>query len=286
MDGNLVRARMFEKSDLFENSTNLLDFPTILQEVANLTQFPPAKELALETEPSFNFEEVTSMQRETAEGIRLLHKVGEIDLYSPDEISSAVDRAFRGGILTGMELVAVEVSLAVHHRVRCILPEINSSFPTLSRIAQSIPNLANLQKKIGSNIGPRGEVLDSANPKLKNLRSQVFHSYNNITSAIKKVMHSTAGRAALQEEVISVRSERLVVPIKTEFRHRIPGIVHDASQSGATLFIEPFATVELCNAWRETVLEEEREVRQVLQNLSSTVGICADKINYGNSTTA
>ena len=107
-----------------------------------------------------------------------------------------------------------------------------------------------------------------------------------MSSALTRVIQSSAGRDALQDQVISVRGDRLVVQVKAEMRHRIPGIVHDASNTGATLFVEPSSTVDLCNAWRELSLEEGREVARVLRDLSALVGGMAEDIRRGNELTA
>ena len=132
-----------------------------------------------------------------------------------------------------------------------------------------------------SRIGIRGEVLDSATPTLGDLRRGVREAYHRVSDALERVIHSATGRDALQDQVVSMRGDRLVVQVKTEMRHRVPGIVHDASNTGATLFVEPFATVELCNTWREMALEEERETLRVLRELSAAVGATEAEITLG-----
>ena len=122
---------------------------------------------------------------------------------------------------------------------------------------------------IASAIAPDGSVLDSAAPGLGLLRRQIRDAYADVDTAMERVIGTSAPQGALQDRVVSVRSERLVLQVKAEMRHRVPGIVHDASNTGATVYVEPFATVDLCNRWRELALEERREVERVLYRLSS-----------------
>ncbi len=274
------------EAELRTKSIGLLDYPAIREKVADFTRFLPARHLALSMEPSFDPDEVEELQRETAEGVFVLDEVGDVDLHASEDTSAAIDRAALGGVLTGLELNAVDTSLDVQQRARSAFSKVSGSVPTLSYITAGIVDLAEVQGRIKSSIGSRGEVLDAAVPGLAELRSRVRDAYQNVTDALEKVMQSPLGQEALQDQVISVRGERLVVQVKTDHRHRIAGIVHDASNTGATLFVEPFATVELCNNWRELALEEEWEVRRVLQELSGIVGAVASDIRRGNEMTA
>lgn len=274
------------ESELRRKSIELLDFPAIREKVADFTRFLSARQLALDIEPSFDADEVDDLQRETAEGVFLLSEVGDVDLHASKDTSTSVDRASLGGLLTGMELLAVDASLDVQRRARSAFSTVRDSVPTLAGITASIGDLREVQGRIRSSIGSRGEVLDAAAPGLSDLRARVRDAYQDITDALEKVMQSPIGQEALQDQVISVRGERLVVQVKTDHRHRIAGIVHDASNTGATLFVEPFATVDLCNTWRELALEEEWMVRRVLLEMSGIVGAVAEDIRRGNEMTA
>ena len=156
----------------------------------------------------------------------------------------------------------------------------------MADLAGLIPDLRELRRQIRSKINVRGDVADDATPSLRALRSQVRTAHERVTEALQRFISSNTGRDALQEPIISVRGDRLVVPVRADRRHRVAGIVHDASNTGATVFVEPFTTVELCNDWRELALEEEREVTRVLRDLSTLVGAVADDIRIANRTTA
>ena len=132
----------------------------------------------------------------------------------------------------------------------------------------------------------RGVVRDDATHTLRALRSQIRQAYQRVTESLNSLIQSAQSDNALQDNVISIRNDRLVVQVKAEMRSRVPGIVHDASNTGATLFVEPFSTVEIGNTWRELTLAEEREIRKVLRDLSTLVGELARDIRRGSDLTA
>ena len=272
--------------DLRVETLGLLDFQTIRQRLADHTSFYGARRLALELTPSYQRDEVERLQSETAEGRLLLKEVGGVSLHAGSNISQALARAELEGVLTGLELVAVSQSLEVQGGARSAVRQVRDRVALLVVLADGIPDLGELQSQINRRIGANGEVVDDATPALRAIRSQVSQAYGVVTEALTGVIHSPTGREALQDQVISVRGDRLVVQVKAEMRQRVPGIVHDASNTGATLFIEPFATVELCNAWRELALEEEREVARVLRDLSTLVGALAADIRRGTDLVA
>jgi DNA mismatch repair protein MutS2 len=275
-DSNALRAKSLE----------LLDFNTIRDLVAERAVFPAARELALGMTPSYASHAVEALQRETTEGRVFLEVAGDVSLRVSEDASPAVERAALEGTLTGLQLLAVADSLDVLRRARSAVLRVRDAVTLLARIADGIPDLHEVQRRITTSIGSRGEVLDSATPILGDLRRQARDAYGRVTEALERIIHSPLGRDVLQDQVVSLRGDRLVLQVKTEMRKRVPGIVLDASNTGATLFIEPFATVDLCNAWRELALEEDRETRRVLLDLSALVGAVAPDINRGVDLTA
>ncbi len=271
---------------LRDSALKLLDFDEIRRRLADHTTFYEARKLALEIQPSFDPGHIETLQRETADARALLEEIGDLTLQSDTDTSESVTRASLGGILTGNELLAVAESLEVHRRARSSIRRAEKVAPMMADMAHIIPDLQEIQRQVRSKITRRGEVADDATPSLRALRTQVRQAYERVNESLQNFIRSSNVRDALQEPIISVRGDRLVVPVKAERRHRISGIVHDASNTGATVFVEPFSTVELCNEWRELSLEEEREVIRVLRDLSSLVGAVADDIRLANRTTA
>ena len=275
-----------EVDDLRESSMRLLDFDEIRRRLAGHATFYEARTLALALAPSSDAGEVERLQRETADARTLLDEVDDLDLESRADTTESVARAALGGTLSGDELLAVAASLEVHRRARGALSAAERVAPMMAELAALLPDLRGIQRQIRSKIGLRGEVMDDATPTLRALRRQTGAAFERVNEALHAFMRSAEAKDALQDPVISVRGDRLVVPVRADRRRRVPGIVHDASNTGATVFVEPFSTVELCNEWRELTLEERREERRVLRELSSTVGAAADEIRSANAAVA
>ena len=271
---------------LREQAQETLEFHLIRERVAERALFFPARQLALSLAPSYDAREVAELQRETAEARAVMDEGGEVDMQSGADISDAVTRAALGGILAGGDLLQVAAAIDVHRRAKAGILSVRQHAPLMADIAAGIPDLRDLSRRIRARIGPRGEVLDDATHTLRALRSQIRRAYGRVTGALNDLMQSSQAETALQDKVISIRNDRLVVQVKAEMRSRIPGIVHDASNTGATLFVEPVATIEMGNEWRELALAEEREIRQVLRDLSDMVGDNAPDIRLANELTA
>ena len=281
-----AQPEVLADDDLRARSLELLDFPAIREELASRTRLVSARRLALELTPSYSAHEVERLQGETAEGLAFLEKTGDVNLHMGEDPSPAVARAALGGAVSGTDLQSVAAWVDVQRRARLALDGARDVAPRLAELAQDIPDLQEISQRIGAAIGTRGEVVDGATPSLGALRRQVREAYERVTEALERTIQSEAGQESLQDQVISVRGERLVLQVKTELRHRVPGIVLGASNTGATLFVEPLATVELCNTWKELALEEEREVARVLRELSALVGDAAGDIRRGAEITA
>ncbi len=267
-------------------SLDALDYPAVQAAVAEHTAFPPAKDLARSLSPAYDPATVDLLQRETRDGMAYLEESGDPDLHAPSDAYDPLERARLGGTLTGKELLEVADAVATLGRARTAFSRNNAVCPTLAEIASNIPDLSDIPRQIRTKIGLRGEVLDTATPGLGTLRRQVREAYQRTVEALERIMRSSNARTALQDNVISVRSDRLVLQVKTELRQKIPGIVHDVSSTDATLFVEPFATVDVCNAWRERTLDEEHETRKALIDLSELISAAADDIRTGILRTA
>jgi DNA mismatch repair protein MutS2 len=292
---------------LIEETLGLLDWPVIRADLARQVRYGPARHRASSLEPSFDPDVVGTLHEETAQGRRLLDELGDLDLTLTDDPAQSVGRAALGGVLTGDELLEVAAAIAVQVRAARLgsssLATLGSTAslasgsvrsarsvrtdtlaPKLVAMAGRIPDLSDVESDIRRAIGDRGDVLDSATPALRRLRSNVRRAYEHVTSALGKIVRSDL-QSALQEQVISMRGDRFVLQVRSDLRHKVPGIVHDASNTGATVYVEPLATVDLGNSWRELSLEEERETARVLAELSEKVGLAGDAYMRGSELT-
>ena len=267
------------------DALEMLDFGAVRAAVADRVRYGPARDLALALSPSFDPAEVRRLGERAAQARRLLEEVGEIDLALGEVPAGAVGRAALGGVISGPELAAVAESLRVQARAASLSVRAAAAAPALAEMARRIPDLSRLEREIRGAVSARGEVLDGASPRLGAVRAGVRRAYEQVTGALSAMIEAGAD-GALQDRVISVRSSRLCLQVRSEARRHVPGIVHDASNTGATVYVEPLATVELGNAWRGAALEEEREVAAALARLSAMVGRRAADHALGSEITA
>ena len=252
-------------------SQELLEFPRVRQALASHAHLPISRELALSLPPSYDIETVRRRQQETAEACLLLDQSGDADLSTDRDVRPLVRRALLDGILTGEELVAIADSLELVRGAKAMGTKLHGQTPFLRAMAKAIPDMRSLERSIRGKLAPSGELLDDATAYLRQLRHEVRESYQRAVRPLERLVASEAGGDVLQERLLTVRADRLVVPVKTEFRSRLPGIVHDVSDSGATLFVEPLANVSLCNTWRERSAEEAEESLRIRRQLSTAV---------------
>ena len=266
-----VLATALTGEELRRRSLDLLEFPRVRETLASHTHLPIARELALSLTPAYDAEAVRRRQQETAEARLLLDETGEVDLATDRDVRPVLRRALLDGVLTGEELVAVADSLELVRRAKAIGSRLQGKTPLLRATAKSIPDMRSLERAVRSKVAPSGELLDDATAYLRQLRQEVRAAYEKAVRPLERLIGSDLGHEVLQERLVTVRAERLVVPVKAELRRRLPGIVHDVSDSGATLFIEPLSNVTLCNTWRERAAEEAEESLRVRRQLSSAV---------------
>jgi len=259
-------------SELQRHAWELLEFTKIRELLANRTRFFMSREMALATRPTIDIEVVERLQNETAQAALMLGTVGDIGLVGARDPRELLHRGAIDGMLTGEEIVSVLHLLDSVWSARNTVVSMKGRASLLESIAADIPDLRDLGKEIFKSISDRGEVLSSATPKLARLRANVSKTFQRVMRAMERLAQSSTIRASLQSGAIATRGERLVLEVRADARDSVPGIVHDVSGSGATLFVEPFKAVELCNDWRETAAEAQREEERILRRLSRLIG--------------
>ena len=250
----------------------LLEFTNIRQLLAGRTRFFMSREMALEAEPLVHLEDVERLQDETAEAALMLSTIGDIGLAGALDPRDLLRRAAIDGMLNGEEIVSVLFLLDSIWTARNTVMSMKGRAPLLEGIAADIPDLRDLCDEIFKSISERGEVLDSATPKLARLRANVSKTFLKVMRAMERIANSRSVRPSLQSGAIATRGDRLVLEVRADARESVPGIVHDVSGSGSTLFVEPLKVVELCNAWRETAAEAQREEERILRRASRLIG--------------
>jgi len=258
-----------------ERSLSLLEFPAIRARLAAATSFPPGRRLAEALEPSSDPVVVTRGLDETDQARDFREERPGAGIGAARDIGPAIDRAVRGGRLDPAQFLEIAETLDATARLATVLAD--ERRPLLRDLGRELHALPALRSTLARSFDPVGELLDTASPRLGGLRSAVRVAYDRLRRRLDALVGSELGNA-LQEPIITLRNGRYVVPVKSEARSRVKGIVHDASGSGQTLFIEPLVAVELGNAWREAQVAEAEEVARILDELSAFVAANADPL--------
>lgn len=270
-----------------EPTLTTLEFPKIRDRLAHYTSFTASRELALTLQPTTDPTEVRRALAFTGEARALLDEAPDLTIGAVRDIRRAVLHTSRGGVIDGPSLREVSGTVAAIRMLRARLLKLDPSrYPLLLEHAGSMPALPPLDEAIERAIGEDGQVLDEASPRLAELRREVRIALARLHEKLQHLITSRAYADALQEPIITVRNGRYVVPVKASHRKQVHGLVHDQSSSGATLYIEPMAVVELNNRWRELQSAEEEEVQRVLKALSEQVGAAASLLVAAVETTA
>lgn len=261
-----------------EKTLITLEYDKVIERLVKHCATERGRALAAELRPATGYEDVFSAQRLTAEARRLLELKPNVSLSDVKDVAAVVTQAALGRILEAGELLDVQATLAAAGAVRQTVDKLRAYVPHLAEIADRIENFKDVVSEIGRCLNAKGEIVDSASPALASLRRESRVAHERLRSRLESVLASQAGKGALQEAIITLRDGRYVVPVKAEMRSQLPGIVHDVSSSGATVFLEPLEVVEMGNRWRELLAEEEREVARILRALSALVGDQAEEI--------
>ncbi|MGD8794382.1 MAG: endonuclease MutS2 [Anaerolineae bacterium] len=257
-----------------------LEFPQILNRLARHTSFSAGRQLALALEPSPVFVEVQRGLQETREARYLLDTQGGVSLGGAHDIRPLAGNARRGAVLPPFDLLDIRSTLRAGRRAQRTLERLRGQVPLLADIAARIEPCDGLAAEIDRCISEQGEVVDQASPKLSKIRREMRTAHERLLDKLNRIIANPQNASVLQEALVTQRSGRYVIPIKAEFKGRIPGIVHDTSASGATFFIEPLSVVELANRWRELQIEETKEVERILAELSALVADLADELAW------
>jgi DNA mismatch repair protein MutS2 len=240
--------------------------------LARLTAFSAGRLAALALRPIVDREAVVRRQRLTAEALHLEQLGIDIPLGGARDVREQASAAELGRVLTASELLDVADASRTTVTVRRALARLNTETPLLSTIAAGIGDLDPLRNLIGAAINDSGEVRDDASPELRQIRAEVMTAHDQLQQRMQSLSVSASLRSALQERIVTLRDGRYVLPVKVDFRGAVPGVVHDTSASGATVYVEPLVVVELGNRWRELQVQERREVDRILRELSRSVG--------------
>lgn len=263
-----------------EQTIKRLEFDKVLARLAELAYSEVGKEKVLSLVPTTDAELVKRWQAETSEGREMLRLEPLAELGGRHDIRGVVIRASRFAVLSAEELFAVGETLAASRQIKKFFMEKAERYPLLSETAEGLTNQAQLEKSIFKAILPGGEIANDASPELSQKRRGLTRAQNRVRERMENLVRSPENQKHLQEPIITIRNNRFVVPVKQEHRGQIPGIIHDQSASGATLFVEPMAVVEANNEVRRLVVAEQQEIQRILAALSTAVSGVAEELQY------
>jgi DNA mismatch repair protein MutS2 len=249
-------------------SISLLEFPAVRARLAEKTSFDPSRRLAETLAPSADPIIVARGLDETDQARSLLQDRPGVGIGAAHDIEPWVGRALRGGRLDPQQFLGIAETLDAASRLATSLAD--ERRPLLRDLGRRLHPLPALRSTLTRSFDPVGELLDTASPRLGPLRGAVRMTYDRLRRRLDSLVGSELG-SALQEPIITLRNGRYVVPVRAEARARVKGIVHDASGSGQTLFVEPLVVVELGNAWREAQAAVNEEEGRILDELSAFV---------------
>ena len=261
----------------FDSAGPLLEFDQVREQIAAYTHTVVGGERARDLSPSRDLLEIATRLQETTEARQYLDQGGALEFGPDQDFRELFQRALLGGLLRGEELFLVRKLLRAARYNRTELGR-GDDIPLLTGVAENIPELGDLERAISGAISPAGEVLDNASPVLHNLRRDARQAQNRLNEIMERNLRRLQRAEVVQEPLITQRNGRMVLLIKAELRYRVPGIVHDVSDSGATVFVEPMPAIDMGNRWREARLAEEREVDRVLRQLSGMVGMSGEDL--------
>ncbi|AGL01173.1 endonuclease MutS2 [Desulfoscipio gibsoniae] len=263
-----------------ERNLKRLEFDRVKEKLAEFAVSTPGRELIGDLVPFSNRDEIVNALEEVTEGRELLRLDPTARLGGWNDVRQQARRCERGALLDPQELWHVLQTLTACRQIKNFFSERQDSYTRLNEIAMGLGSFKDLEKMIASAIAPGGEVLDRASERLFNIRRRLASAQQRIKDRLNEIIRSTSYQKYLQDPIVTMREGRYVVPVKQEYRSQLPGIVHDQSASGATLFIEPMPVVEANNEVRGLMAEEKQEVTRILTELSAAVGRQAEELLY------
>ncbi|MBR3292828.1 MAG: endonuclease MutS2 [Oscillospiraceae bacterium] len=253
----------------FEKSLSTLELPSVLALLAHEAVSDTAKERALALQPSAEAAEVKHRLEETSAAKTMMVVRGSPSFSGIKDVRASLARADLGGSLNTRELLDIARVLQAARLVNGYLAEDSAGKTPIDALFHALHANKYLEEKITNSILGEDEIADSASPELANIRRQMRAAAARARDALQKILSSPSYAKALQESIITMRSDRYVLPVKADHKGAVPGLVHDISASGATLFIEPMGAVKANNELRELAAKEKLEIERILAELSA-----------------
>ena len=271
-------------SDLFEKSMRTLELPRVLQLLSDQAVCAEAKERALRVRPETEPEEVLRLLDQTDAARSLIGLRGSPSFSGVKPVAEALDRADRGGALNTRELLTIADLLTAARRAREYFNADAAEKTAVDHLFLSLHGNRFLEEKIKRCIVDEDTIADAASSELADIRRHMRAAQAKSRQILQKIISSPTYGKILQETIITQRDGRFVVPVKAEHRGDLPGLVHDISSSGATLFVEPMGVVQANNELIELEAREQKEIERILAELSAEAAAHREDIQWDYDT--
>ena len=265
-------------SELYEKSLHKLELPLVLELLAECAGSQAGKDACLNLRPVSDLEEVEALLAETTAASDLCTRKGNPGFGEVRDVSAALERADRGGTLQPKELLEIGAVLRCARNIKGYVSE-DEKATVLDPLFHSLAANKYLEDRIFGAILSEEEIADNASPELSDIRRHMRLQAGKIRDTLQKIISSPAYSKYLREPIITIRQGRYVVPVKSECKGEVPGLVHDVSASGSTYFVEPMSAVNANNALRELEIKEKKEIQRILAELSAEAAAYQEPIN-------
>lgn len=270
-----------------ERTLRILEFDKIINRLKSLCASELGKELAEEVVPERQYSVVERMLRETTHAVDFILRRGNPPLGGLHDIRSSLKRVEIGSMLTPGELLRVSDTLRTARNLKnyssAVSSEENEANDHIGELIAGLTSNKRIEDKINLAIASEEEIADSASNTLANIRRQIKEHQNSIKEKLNSMIHSSKYQKLMQESLVTIRGDRYVVPVKAECRNEVPGLVHDSSASGATVYVEPMAVVEANNNIKQLKIKEQIEIERILHELTSDVAEIVEPLKINMS---
>ncbi len=253
-----------------QDAFQILEYEKITEMLAERAGSMLGKRKARALLPSSDYEEVETRMAETAEAASVLASAMP-PLGGIYDLCAILKKAGLGAVLELEDLSAVKNTMYAMRNVKYFFRDLETEAPVLKEWAHGMEILGQLERTLGNSIDEHGAIREDASVELRRIRRQLKSSQGRIKEHMSGILHAAENQKYFQDAIVTVRDDRYVIPVKQECRAHFPGVVHDRSATGATLFIEPLAVVELNNDVKQLMLAEQQEIQRIMRRLSEEI---------------
>ena len=255
-------------SELYDKSLIKLELDQILEQLSECAGSSAGKEACLRLRPTSDLEEVRALLEQTTAASDICTRKGNPSFSGVTDVSASLERADRGGCLQPVELLRIAAVLRCARNMKSYADDADKT-TVLDPLFQALTANKYLEDRISGAILSEEEIADNASPALSDIRRKMRIESGKIKDSLQKMISSPAYSKYLREPIITIRQGRYVVPVKSEHRGDVPGLVHDVSATGSTYFVEPMSAVNANNALRDLEFKEQKEIERILAELSA-----------------